>query len=135
MTSGYWNELVSIKKYQLENSDIISFHDYSPLESFEQKVNQLKALGRRPIICTEYMARTVGSKFITHLPYGKQNGIGMINWGLVEGRSQTVFPWGSAPGTPMPKVWFHDVFWRNGTAFDPSETALIKSLTMKVKVD
>ena len=47
----------------------------------------------RPIICTEYMSRGSGSTFETVMPYFKEN-VGAINWGLVNGRSQTIYPSG-----------------------------------------
>ena len=65
------------------------------------------------------MARTDNSKFISHLPIFKKENVWAINWGFVFGRSQTYYPWFSLPFiTPVPKVWFHDVLYPNGTAFD-----------------
>lgn len=93
-------------------------------------MNQYKSYGR-PVVCSEYMARPMESKFQTHIPLFHDSNVGAINWGLVEGKTQTVFPWGSKPGTPFPKIWFHDVFWPNGTAFDPEETAVIKQYTLQ----
>jgi hypothetical protein len=45
-------------------------------------VKWLKHYGR-PVICTEYMARSVGGTFEAVLPIGKEEQVGMINWGLV----------------------------------------------------
>jgi hypothetical protein len=81
------------------------------------------------VICTEYMARTRGSRFATHLPIFKETGVGCYNWGFVSGKSNTVFPWGSKEGTPEPKVWFHDILRADGTPFDAAEVALIKKIT------
>ena len=78
------------------------------------------------MICTEYMARTANSNFITHVPLFYQKDVGCINWGLVSGKTQTIYPWGSPEGSPPPKVWFHDVFYPNGTAFDAKEIEVIK---------
>ena len=35
----------------------------------------------------------------------KEMNIGAINWGLVSGKTQTIYPWGSPPGAPPPKIW------------------------------
>jgi len=71
------------------------------------------------------------SRFTTHLPIFKRYGVGAINWGLVSGKSNTIFPWGSKEGSPEPTPWFHDVFRRDGTPYDPVETSLIKELTAR----
>ncbi len=116
-----------LNKTAIENSDIISFHQYGNLEDVRKTVEDLKKYGR-PLICSEYMARTRGSRFETHLPYFKRERIGAINWGLVSGRTNTIFPWGSKKGTPEPKIWFHDIFRKDGTPFSQKEVELIKSL-------
>ena len=85
----------------------------------------------RPVICTEYMARPIGSNFQNHIPLFNQRDVGAINWGLVKGKTNTIFPWGSKEGDPVPAVWFHDVFWPNGTAFDNEEITVIKNYTLK----
>lgn len=121
-----------LDKLMLDNSDIITFHSYAPLAGTRRAVDWLRTYGR-PIICTEYMARTAGSTFETHLPYFQEQRIGAINWGLVSGKSQTIYPWASwaKPYTEEPEVWFHDVFRPDGTPFDRSETKLIRKLTKK----
>ena len=93
-----------------------------------QQIAELKKLGR-PVICTEYMARTRGSKFETHLPIFKEGHVGCYNWGLVSGKTQTIYPWESKQGAPEPQLWFHDILRSDGTPFDPQETALIRKLT------
>lgn len=121
-----------LNRYMLEQSDIITFHTYSSLDVAKKRVEALKTWGR-PLICTEYMARTAGCTFAEHLPYFKQQRIGAINWGLVAGKSQTQYPWESwdRAFTEEPKVWFHDIFRKDGTPFDAAEIALFKSLTAK----
>ena len=37
----------------------------------------------------------------------KSLNLGAINWGLVSGKTQTIFPWGSKPGTQTPKIWYY----------------------------
>jgi hypothetical protein len=131
MTIGVWTggpEHVDINEFQLSNSDVISFHNYSGLEQMKNDIAKYKSYGR-PVICTEYIARGAGSRFETHLPLMKKENVGAINWGLVYGKTQTIFPWGSKPNAPEPNFWHHDIFRKDGTPFDANEIALIKSLT------
>ncbi len=124
----YDERFALLNKTSIENSDIISFHQYGDLEALKNTVNKLREY-KRPLICSEYMARTRNSRFETHLPYFKKEHIGAINWGLVSGKTNTIFPWGSKEGTPEPKIWFHDIFRKDGTPFSQKEVDLIKSLT------
>ena len=78
------------------------------------------------------MARGGGSRFETHLPYFKENKIACWNWGLVAGRTQTYFPWGSPRNAPEPKLWHHDIFRTNGAPFDAREVLFIKVTTGKL---
>jgi len=128
LTVGVWFDNRKLNDYQLAASDVISFHHYGDAAGLRRQIKDLKKHGR-PVICTEYMARTRDSRFQTHLPIFKEEKVGCYNWGLVSGKSQTIFPWNSPKGAPEPKVWFHDVFRRDGTPFDPAETALIRKLT------
>jgi hypothetical protein len=77
------------------------------------------------------MARTQGSRFEGSLPIFKEEKVGCYNWGLVSGKTQTIYPWGSKKGGPEPKVWFHDIFRPDGTAFDAREVALIREITAR----
>jgi hypothetical protein len=129
LSVGVWfMEYPEINNYQLENSDVITFHNYSDTVSMKQAIDSLQKRGR-PVICTEYMARTNNSKFETHLPILKRYNVGAINWGLVSGKSNTIFPWGSKEGSPEPNPWFHDVFRKDGTPYDIKEVEIIKNLT------
>ncbi len=127
--SAKWSPM---EKVQFENSDIITFHQYSSPEALEKVIPALQTFGR-PIICTEYMARGVASKFQSHLPIAKKAKIGMINWGFVAGKTQTFLPWDSWQKPYVdgrePAIWFHEVFKQDGTPVDPAETAAIKQAT------
>jgi len=116
-----------------EISDVISFHEYSSLANTKEVAGQLLALGR-PVLCTEWMARTRGSRFETHLPFFKENKIACWNWGFVAGRTQTHFPWGSkpTPGATEPALWFHDILRKDGTPYDAREVEFIKVATGKL---
>ncbi len=140
LTSGIWHEdpntpekLSPMAKEQLELSDVISFHNYSPAAKFEQEVKWLEKYGR-PILCTEYMARPQGSTFQNILPIAKREKVGAINWGFVAGKSQTFLPWDSWQHPYVdrqPPVWFHDIFHADGTPYRREETAFIRKETGK----
>lgn len=133
----------AIIKCNTENSDIITFHTYQG-KDLEGTIARLKEIGR-PLICTEYMARELGTTFQFSLPIFKDHNIGCYNWGLVVGKSQTHFNWETVSGLdkkrdneeflqtgdiiPEPDLWFHDIFRKNGSAFDDKEVAFIKNIT------
>ena len=127
LTTGVYSDNQELSSVQLVISDITTFHHYRDAASLTQQIQELKALGR-PLICTEYMARTRDSRFETHLLIFKREHVGCYNWGLVKGKTQTVYPWGSKPGTPEPDVWFHDILREDGTPFSDEEVKFIKSI-------
>jgi len=139
LTAGVWSgdlsaadKLSPINRFMLEQSDVISFHNYRPLAELKKDVESLKRY-KRPMLCTEYMARPVGSRFDPVLPYLKQERIGAYNWGFVAGKTQTIYPWDSwqKAYSSEPPVWFHDIFRHDGTAYDIKEAALIRKVTEK----
>jgi hypothetical protein len=141
LTSGVWDvdasldgaKLGEIQEIQLRESDIITFHNYSWPESFKVEVAWLKKQNR-PVICTEYMARSVGSTFDTVLPIAKEERVGAINWGFVAGKTQTYLPWDSWQRPyvlQQPPVWFHEVLRSDGTPYRQAEVDLIRQLTGK----
>lgn len=123
-----WNAYLPIDRFAWENSDVITAHSYSDRSTTGQMIKDMKLSGR-PVIFTEWMARPRNSTFATHLQMFKDEGVGNICWGFVAGKTNTIFPWGSKPGTLEPKVWFHDIFRRDGTPYDPAEVELIRKLT------
>jgi hypothetical protein len=130
---GNWSDptrLSAFEKYMLENSDVISFHNYSKLEDLKTCIENLRRYGR-PILCTEYMARPAGSTFNPNLGYMKEQKVGAYNWGFVAGKTQTIYPWDSwqKPYTAEPPVWFHDIFRPDGTPYVPAEVDYIKKVT------
>ena len=137
LTSAVWHgdyasdaTLNEMEHLQLENSDVITFHDYGPPTDMKEKIAALQRF-KRPIVCTEYMARPLGSTFAAILPILKEDHVGAYNWGFVNGKSQTIYPWDSweKTYTAEPKPWFHDIFRQDGAPYDPAETELIKKLT------
>ncbi len=137
LTSGIWagnwsahDSLKSIEKLQVDESDIISFHNYDSAQVFEKKIIELQRYGK-PLLCTEYMARPNGSTFQGFLPVAKKYNVAMYNWGFVNGKSQTIYPWDSwtKQYTAEPPVWFHDVFQTDGKPYKQEEVDAIKNLT------
>ena len=121
-----------------EISDITTFHCYEkpgraenpflpwPVErTFEQEIEGAKAPGR-PILCTECLARTFGNELDTFLPIYSKEHIGFYVWALVAGSAQYHIPWGWPIGSPVPKRWFHCMFYPDGAAFDDSEIEQIQ---------
>jgi cellulase (glycosyl hydrolase family 5) len=141
LTSGVWKgdwssdrALSDTARFQLENSDVITFHSYEPPEVMKRRIDSLRRF-QRPLISTEYMARPLGSTFQTILPLLKDEHVGAYNWGFVSGKSQTIYPWDSweKQYTGPPPVWFHDIFHPDGKPYDAAEVELIKRLTGKGK--
>jgi Cellulase (glycosyl hydrolase family 5) len=138
LTSGLWDgdwayidKLDPIQKIQLEQSDVLSFHNYSKPDDFLKHVRELQKY-HRPILCTEYMARPMHSTFQGILPIAKKYKVAAINWGLVAGKTQTYLPWDSwaHPYTDhQPKEWFHEIFQTNGQPYRQQEVDLIGQLT------
>lgn len=123
-----WN-LEKLNTYQALNSDVITYHDYADHDSHLKTIQMLKTHGR-PLICTEYMARTRNSNFSNIMPMLKKENVGAINWGLVAGKSNTIYAWNNPmPDGAEPKDWFHDIFRKDGSAYREEEVNLIKSLT------
>lgn len=137
LTSAVWvgdwsthEGMKPIEKVQVEQSDIISFHNYDNPEELEKRIKWLQRYGR-PIVCTEYMARPNGSTFQGFLPIAKEYKVGMYNWGLADGKTQTKYAWDSweKQYTQEPELWFHDVFRQDGTPYKQEEVELISELT------
>ena len=134
LSVGVWNKnLTNLNKFQLENSDIITYHNYNNIANHQQAVDSLKQFGR-PMICTEYMARHFNSTFQEIMPMLKAENIGAINWGLVSGKTNTIFKWSEPlPETDEPPLWFHDIFRKDGTPYSQEEVNVIKSLCDNIK--
>jgi len=138
LTSGVWKgdwsadeKLSAMERIQLEQSDVISFHNYDNGPEFEKRITWLQRY-RRPILCTEYMARGNGSTFQGSLPLAKQYKVAAINWGFVAGKTQTYLPWDSWQKPYVgrePSIWFHEIFKQNGTPYRQDEVELIRTLT------
>lgn len=137
LTSGVWDgewgdpaRRGVINTIQLDNSDVVTFHSYAGPREFEARIAELTPLGR-PMMCTEYMARSLDSTVETILPITKRRRIGAYTWGLVAGKTQTYLPWDSweRPVTGPPGLWFHDLLQPSGRPYRPGEVHTIQELT------
>jgi len=144
LTTGIWrgevenwgdpDKLPEVDRYMVEHSDVISFHAYDgDMEVVKKKIEELKSYGR-PLLCTEYIARGTGNTFQNVLPIFRKEGIAAINWGLVSGKTQTIYPWASwnKQFTEEPEIWHHDVFRKDGTPYSKEEVELIRKFTDEV---
>jgi len=131
LTAATWYDNKDFNTFQLANSDIITIHNYNDADNLEKELKEKAKLGR-PIVCSEYMARPRNSRFQTHLPIFKKYNVGAINWGLVSGKSNTIYQWSKPiPDGSEPELWFHDIFRKDGTPYDKKETDFIKAITAK----
>jgi endo-1,4-beta-mannosidase len=132
LSAGLWDwSFTELNAYQAQHSDIITYHDYEDPE-WHRRVIQLLKSHDRPMICTEYMARTRDNRFSNTLPMLAEYNIGAINWGLVNGKTNTIYAW----DTPIesgeePLEWFHDIFRKDGTPYRNDEVNLIKKLNLE----
>ncbi|PZP47386.1 MAG: 1,4-beta-xylanase [Pseudopedobacter saltans] len=133
ITAGLWDwTLEDLNTFQVQNSDIITYHDYMDSISHLKVVQILKSFGK-PLICTEYMARRNNSLFKTIMPMLKKENVGAINWGFVSGKTNTKYAW----DTPLkdgsePTLWFHDIFREDYTPYKLEEVETIKKLNGKL---
>jgi len=139
LTVGVWRgdwsneqKLTPYNKIMLNESDVISFHSYGPPQAMKDRVAQLRWLGR-PLLCTEYMSRGSGSTFDPIMGYLKKQNVAAYNWGLVDGKTQTAYPWATweRQFTAKPDLWFHEIFGADGRPYYIKEVEYIKSLTGK----
>lgn len=130
LSVGVWNpELTDLNTFQLANSDITTYHNYNGPVEHQSVIDSLRKYNR-PMVCTEYMARRNNSLFTNIMPILKKENVGAINWGLVDGKSNTKYAWDepiSDGGEPA--LWFHEIFRKDGTPYKQEEVDLIKSLT------
>lgn len=136
VSAGLWAwDFETLNAFQALNSDVITYHDYEPDTAHARVLQLLKTHGR-PLICTEYMARTRRSTFQNTLPMLKKENVGAINWGLVAGKTNTMYAW----DTPMPqggepKLWFHDIFRQDGKPYKQEEVDFIKKIVARPKTE
>ena len=125
LTVGEWSDNAKLNGIIRSFSDIVTFHDYSKAEDLQTRICAIKSLGR-PAICTEWLNRGTGSTVAECLPIFRRENIGAMQWGLVNGKTQTHLNWGHLPGDPDPVIWQHDLFHADQTPYDSAEIRLLK---------
>lgn len=129
VTIGIWNDYKELNDIILANSDIITFHCYATKAKTEDTMEGLLQHGR-PVICTEWMNRVAQSNVEDILPMFKENHVGSMLWGLVNGKTQTHLCWGHRPEQlPYKGEWQHDLFTGEFKPYRTSEIDLIRKLT------
>ena len=135
LTAGIWeydrnltpveNEFSS---FAIAESDIISFHHYGPGNDLATIINGLQQY-QRPLICTEWLARSEGST-VENLQIFSDQKVGAINWGLVDGKTQTRFPWRSWwEEVDENEPWFHELLHADGTPYSEREASTFQQIT------
>ena len=132
VSAGLWSwDLKDLNQFQIAHSDVITYHDYNPVEDHLKVIHILQAFGK-PLICTEYMARPRNSRFSTEMPMLKKEKVAAINWGFVDGKTNTIYAWDTPlPDGRQPVEWFHDIFWPDGKPYRDDEVNLIRRLNGK----
>lgn len=129
ISAGIWAwDFEALNAFQIANSDVITYHDYEEAPWHLRVIQMLKTFGK-PLICTEYMARTRNSRFANIMPLLKKENVAAINWGFVAGKTNTKYAWDTpiADGSE-PIEWFHEIFNSDGTPYRNDEIQLIKKL-------
>lgn len=133
LTSGMWtfpDDLLPMNSIIAGLSDVISLHTYRNHEKTRALVEAAKANSGRPVWITEWLFRPRGDTIFENLPYFKEQKVGVWQWGLVQGRTQTHLDWSTWQiPNPSPDVWQHDLLYPDGTPYDPDEVALMRRLT------
>ena len=119
--------------FAIENSDIITYHNYSRYDEHIRVIKYLKRFGR-PLINTEWLARCTGNTVQDNFPLFYLENIGCYNWGFVAGKYQTYEPYeahwqwyNDDKNAPIDFTkWFHDLYRPSLRPYDPKETELIK---------
>jgi hypothetical protein len=146
LTVGIWNfatKFKTLNEFLISKSDIITFHHYGKPHSLQGLIDHMQ-LCNRPLICTEWMARSEGSLVETNLPVFKKNNVGCINWGLVAGKTNTIYPWQttwagiknkfqswvllSKSAGSEPNPWFHDLLRSDGSPYCENEIKSFRKL-------
>ena len=127
LTAGLWCDNEALNTFQMASSDVITFHNYSDAQNLAAQIADLRRYGR-PLVCTEWLRRG-HSEVAACLPVFHRERVGCCNWGLVSGKTQTIYPWGSKEGAPEPAVWFHDLLMKEGSPYDPEEIKIFRALT------
>ncbi|GBU09569.1 hypothetical protein AwWohl_07070 [Gammaproteobacteria bacterium] len=126
-TDLFFNHPIDIAAIEL--SDVISFHAYAATPKVLQIIKVLQK-HQRPVLCTEWLARHIGSTITEQLPVFNALNVACYQWGFVKGKTQTHLPWPVIMKRQnYAHLWFHDVLDEHGIPFNQEEIELVKKLT------
>ena len=133
LTAAVWAYL-DFDLILLEMSDIISFHDYTGIDITKKRITLLKKYNR-PMFCTEWLHRPNGNTFESHVPLYKSENIGIYQWGLVNGKTQTHLNWERDKNiNGLPKLWQHDILTKELVPYSETEIEFIRKTSDKFPV-
>ena len=120
-----------ISYWQANLSDVLTFKFKGENSRWTSVIQTIQSTYNsnnfRPFMCLEYLARTNGNNFNTILNYGKQNNIGVLNGGLVSGKTNGIYTPGVTQPQP-PQLWYQELYNTNGIPYSQAEILYIKSL-------
>jgi len=125
LTVGVWNDNRKLNDLAVNRSDVITFHRYSTQSNLRTSSVLSKSMAV-PWYATEWLKRDWGS-VADQLPVFAHHRVGCLHWGLVNGKTQTQYPWGSKASAPEPKVWQHDLFRKDRTPYDPPRDRTVQA--------
>jgi len=124
-TSGAVERGDPINQVMLGRSDVISFHSYLGRKRLDATIDHLVAYGR-PLLCTEWLGRPRSPANLIEVFADRD--VAAYNWGLVDGRTQTKYPWTSWQRPTKPDApWFHELLHPDGVPYDRREAELIRA--------
>ncbi len=140
LTAGVWSypedygpgadcDVESVQRLALDESDIVTFHQYENFSRVQRVTARLEQEGR-PMLNTEWLNRIQDNLIADNLPLYHDRRIGSYSWGLVAGKSQFFLPWDELwkrRDLPLWR-WQHDLFDTFYTPYDRSEIELMHRL-------
>ena len=101
-------------------SDFVSLHWYGDAPSLAARLDALAGNGL-PVVCTEWFARPLGADYAACLPLFAERDAGCVQWGFVNGRTQTHIPPKWDPAAGEPEVWYQDNVLPDGSWYNDLE--------------
>ncbi len=131
VTAAVYFNFPRLNRVILAHSDIVSFHNYEDVTGTTRLIDELAKI-KRPLVCSEWLARPQ-CVFSSHLSIFRERNISAYSWGLVAGKTNTLYGWSNPPGvTKEPEPWFHDLLRPDGSAYIAAERELVRAQGLNV---